>query len=61
MESIYDAVNIGDETCAIACIAGAIAGACNGTDSIPEGYLEMIEKENHMDLTAPAEGIEALW
>ncbi len=61
MESIYDAVNIGDETCAIACIAGAIAGACNGADSIPEGYLEMIEKENHMDLTAQAEGIEALW
>ena len=61
MESIYDAVNIGDETSAIACIVGAIAGACNGADSIPEGYLGIIEKENHMDLTAQAEGIEALW
>ena len=54
---------MGSEMCIrdSACIAGAIAGACNGADSIPEGYLEMIEKENHMDLTAQAEGIEALW
>ncbi len=45
MESIYDAVNIGDETSAIACIVGAIAGACNGADSIPEGYLGLSRKK----------------
>ena len=30
MQSIYDAVNIGDETSAIACIVGAIAGTYHG-------------------------------
>ena len=61
MESIYDAVNIGDETSAVACITGAIAGAYNGADSITEGYLELIERENDMNLTGQAEGIESLW
>lgn len=60
MESIYDAVNIGDETSAIACIVGAIAGTYNGVDSVPEGYLEIIERENHMDLKKQAEEIEKL-
>lgn len=61
MESIYDAVNIGDETSAIACITGAIAGTYNGVNSITEGYLEIIERENQMNLQKQAEGIEALW
>lgn len=61
MESIYDGVNMGDETSAIACIAGAIAGAYHGSDSITDGYLEIIERENQMDLRKQADGIEALW
>ena len=61
MESIYDAVNIGDETSAIGCIVGAVAGAFRGADSITEGYLEIIEKENKMDLCSQAERIEKLW
>lgn len=61
MESIYDAVNIGDETSAIACIVGAIAGTFRGADSIPEEYLERIETENAVDLRRQAEGIEVLW
>lgn len=61
MESIYDAVNIGDETSAIACIVGAIAGTFRGVDSIPEEYLNRIETENALDLRGQAEGIEALW
>lgn len=61
MESIYDAVNVGDETSAIASIAGAIAGAYNGMDSITEGYLEIIEKENKVDLCKQAKEIAALW
>lgn len=61
MESIYDAVNIGDETSAIACIVGAIAGTFRGADSILGEYLERIETENALDLRRQAEGIEALW
>ena len=61
MESIYDAVNIGDGPARDRLHRGCNCRACNGADSIPEGYREMIEKENHMDLTAQAEGIEALW
>lgn len=60
MESIYDAVNIGDETSAIACIVGAIAGTYNGFDSIIKGYLEIIEKENNMNLKKQADDIEKL-
>ena len=45
MESIYDAVNIGDETSAIACITGAIAGAYHGVGSIKEGYTRYLRVE----------------
>lgn len=58
MESIYDAVNIGDETAAAACIVGAVAGAYNGADSITEGYLELLEERNQMNLQRQAEEIE---
>ena len=61
MPSIYDAVNIGDETCAIACIVGAVAGAYNGADSITEGYLDIIEEKNQMNLRRQAQEIEKLW
>lgn len=61
MESIYDAVNIGDETAAAASIAGAVAGACNGADSITEGYLELIEERNQMEIRRQAEELEKLW
>jgi ADP-ribosylglycohydrolase len=61
MESIYDAVNIGDETCAAACIVGAVAGAYNGAGSITEGYLDILEEKNSMLLRQQAEEIEKLW
>ena len=61
MPSIYDAVNIGDETCAVACIVGAVAGAYNGADSITEGYLDIIEEKNRMNLKRQAQEIEKLW
>lgn len=60
MESIYDAVNIGDETAATACIAGAVAGAYNGAGSITEGYLEFLEERNQMELWRQAEEIERI-
>ena len=61
MESIYDAVNIGDETCAAACIVGAVAGAYNGAGSITEGYLDILEEKNSMLLRQQAEEIEKFW
>lgn len=60
MESIYDAVNIGDETAAAACITGAVAGAFNGADSITEGYLELLEEQNQMKFRRQAEEIERI-
>jgi len=60
MDSIYDAVNAGDETSAAASIAGAIAGAYNGAESIPPEYLKIIETRNHIDLKKQAENIRKL-
>lgn len=61
MPCIYDGVNIGDETSAIASILGAICGAFRGSDSITEGYLEIIHQENGMDLKKQAKAVEGLW
>lgn len=60
MESIYDAVNIGDETSSIACIVGAIVGTYNGSRSITDGYLDIIEKENNINIKKQAEELEKL-
>lgn len=60
MPAIYDAVNIGDETSAIAAIVGALCGVLNGTSSICEGYLEIIETANEIDLQSQAKRICAL-
>ena len=40
---IYDAVNIGDETSAIAAIVGALCGVLKGKDSICQGYLSLLK------------------
>lgn len=60
MPAIYDAVNIGDETSAIAAIVGALCGVLNGKDSICQGYLEFIETANGIDLQGQAKSICAL-
>lgn len=60
MNCIYDAVNIGDETCAIAEIIGSIAGAYRGAGSIPEGYLELICSENNLDLESQVDRLMKL-
>ncbi|WP_313755760.1 ADP-ribosylglycohydrolase family protein [Tissierella sp.] len=57
MESIFGGVNIGDETSAIASISGALGGAYNGVDSITEGYQEVIEEKNGMNLSDISEKI----
>lgn len=55
--SIYDGVNIGDETSAIASIVGALGGAYNGVTSITSGYEKIIKDKNNMDLEAMAKDI----
>ncbi|MGI6713340.1 MAG: ADP-ribosylglycohydrolase family protein [Bacillota bacterium] len=60
MPAIYDAVNIGDETSAIATIVGALCGVLKGKDSICQGYLEFIEAANGIDLQSQAKSICAL-
>ncbi|NLC77127.1 MAG: hypothetical protein GX750_05865 [Clostridia bacterium] len=57
MPAIYDGVNIGDETSAIAALVGALCGVLNGAGSICEGYLEVIEAANGIDLRSQAERI----
>ena len=53
-------VNIGDETSSIACIVGAIVGTYNGSRSITDGYLDIIEKENNINIKKQAEELEKL-
>jgi len=54
MQAIYDAVNIGDETSAIASIVGALCGALNGTKGIDLKYLELLEDVNNINIKSQA-------
>ncbi|MGI6677649.1 MAG: ADP-ribosylglycohydrolase family protein [Dehalobacterium sp.] len=60
MSAIYDGVNIGDETSAIASIVGALCGVLKGKDGICPGNLELIEAANGIDLQDQAKRICAL-
>ena len=40
---------------------GAIAGTIHGASAFPEEWLEQIERENNMELSAQAEKVEKLW
>ncbi len=60
MPAIYGGVNIGNETSAIASIAGALAGAYHGAASIPEDYLSAINQKNQMDLMAMVQELECI-
>jgi len=53
-EAMLDAVNIGDETSAIASVVGAVGGAWKGIFAFPEHYLIRIEKANNFDLSSVA-------
>ncbi len=61
MECIYDGVNIGDETSAVASIAGALCGAFRGVESITDGYLDIINKENGIDIEKQARAVFKTW
>ena len=60
IDTIVMAVNAGDDTDTVACMAGYIVGALNGYDHLPARYLELIEKENKFDLKKTAKQIEKL-
>jgi ADP-ribosylglycohydrolase len=60
MSALFDGVNIGNETSAIASIIGAIAGAFNGAQSITARYLSVIERQNKMDLVGLAKELESI-
>ena len=50
MESIVAGVNVGNDTDTVATMAGAMAGTLNGYKSLPESFLEEINKKNNMCL-----------
>ena len=56
-DTIVEAVNIGYDTDTVAAIAGSMAGALNGTRNIPDGYLEIVEKANDMEIQKLAEKV----
>lgn len=60
MDTIIMAVNAGDDTDTVACMAGYIVGALNGASRLPRKYLEQIERVNNFDLRGMASGINAL-
>ena len=60
LPALYDAVNIGDETAAIASLVGAIGGASAGSSVFPENYLTTIQRENSFDLEKMAEEFAAI-
>lgn len=60
MQTIYMAVNAGDDTDTVACMAGYIVGALGGVEQIPGKYLSIIETLNGFELQTLALGIDAL-
>ena len=50
MPALIDAVNIGDETAAIASIIGAIGGSWRGSAAFPTHYQTTVEQANCFDL-----------
>lgn len=57
MPALYDAVNIGDETAAIASIVGALSGALHGIKAFKEEDITFINQANGFDLKAHAQEI----
>lgn len=57
VDGICAAVNLGNDTDTVATMVGGILGALNGVQSMPDYYLDVIEKENHFNLRRLAEQI----
>jgi ADP-ribosylglycohydrolase len=60
MSALYDAVNIGDETSAIASMVGALCGALRGVKSLPEDTLKLIDEANGFNLEELSKEAESL-
>jgi ADP-ribosylglycohydrolase len=52
LSALFDAVNIGDETAAVASLTGAFAGALKGFSLFPADYLPTLDDANGFDLAA---------
>ena len=48
-ECVLSAVNLGDDTDTVGAIAGGLAGALYGLDSIPEKWLKALKKKEYID------------
>lgn len=55
-KAMIDAVNLGDETAAIACLVGQLGGALRGTDIFPAAEIALLDSANGFDLRAFAAG-----
>ena len=53
-EAILAATNYGRDSDSIATMAGAIAGALNGIESVPEDWIRQVTAESQLDLEGPA-------
>ena len=60
VEGILGGVNIGDDTDTVATMVGGILGAYAGSDAFPPDYLEILERENDIDLRGLSEKIMEL-
>jgi ADP-ribosylglycohydrolase len=59
-QTIHMAVNAGDDTDTVACMAGYIVGALAGVGGYPAQYLDLINTANGFDLGKMAGDIDAL-
>lgn len=55
-QAMYDAVNIGDETSAVASIVGQICGALSGSGAFTKEERDLLDQANGFDLTSFALG-----
>ncbi|MGI5888394.1 MAG: ADP-ribosylglycohydrolase family protein [Oscillospiraceae bacterium] len=60
MQVIYMAVNAGDDTDTVACMAGYVAGTLGGYGKLNPRYLQIIERVNGFDLRGMAMRIDEL-
>ena len=59
LETIFSAVNIGNDTDTVAAMAGYIVGALNGAPAYDSYYYDTIEAANHFDLRSLAHEMAA--
>ena len=57
-DTIIMAVNAGDDTDTVACMAGFIVGALEGPGKLKDAYLDLINRENGFDLEKMARDID---